>query len=191
MYSAMADAIDFWRMAQRLGDSSSDISLDAPLPALSGRETDWSAFVQRLYDIPLTVLTQGDLELVLDDRRHLVSVNYGFAPGDHLLEIDRAPSSSRPHLALDGGAIARIATISEFAATMRDKGSFEMTGRSSDRWLRFSMAGRVGMLTFEFIRAPFTDPVTGKDSVDYGLYGISVTSLAHILRMDTLSQGSS
>ena len=155
--------------------------------------TDVSAVPAELERIPhdlgvalLTIVRDGDLELVFDEIGKLGAVNFGFADGDLLadpvLEALAGKAANGPVIGdRDLKAFVRLA---DFAAVAQPFGSFELTGRTSDGWLRLTATSAASSARFEFLSRAANAPAGG--TPDYFLYGISVVSVVYEARLTSL-----
>lgn len=152
--------------------------------------TEVSAMPATLERIPndlgfalLTLVRNDDLELVFDEKGNLGAVNFGFADGDVLAEpvLQALVGKVSNGLTIGGQGINAIVHLADFAAGSAQFGPFEMTGRASDGWLRFTATNTVSSIRFEFLKDPANAPAGA--APDYFLYGISVVSVIYEARL--------
>ena len=166
---------------------------DGRSEALAFGETDVSAMPVVLARIPndlggalLTLVYDGDLELVFDEIGKLGAVNFGFADGDLLadpvLEALAGEPANGP--VIGGRDLKSFVRLADFAAGAQSFGSFELTGRTSDGWLRLTATSAVSSVRFEFLSRAANAPAGG--TPDYFLYGISVVSVVYEARLTSL-----
>ncbi len=158
--------------------------------ALTFGETDVSALPVGLERIPndlgvalLTLVRNGDLELVFDEKGKLGAVNFGLADGDVLADavLQALAGEAANGLTFGGQDIKAFVRLADFAAGSTQFGSFEMTGRASDGWLRLTASNAVSSIRFEFLNRAANAPAG--EAPDYFLYGISVVSMIYETRL--------
>ena len=146
-------------------------------------------FTRTPHDLGVAVLTlvaEGELELVFDESGLLAAVNFGFVAGDLLPEGTLAALGGEdgPMLTFDGMELGRIARLADFAAVSETCGPFAITGRASDGWLRLSAENGGRVTRFEFLNRAENAPK--QENHDYLLYGISVVSMVYETRLTGL-----